>query len=67
MGYSTFGNYRYTLKDSARRARKSRVSLASSYSVGIECPHCPLAREKKITCTSDYHNGQPMKYPKGKP
>jgi hypothetical protein len=41
---------------------------------GIECPQCPLAREKSIAqgrtvlCTAVYHDGGiPMKYPKGKP
>ena len=39
---------------------------------GIECPQCPLAREKGTICKSDYHerNGVlllPMRYPIGKP
>lgn len=62
MAYNTFGRYRYTLKDSARRVRNSRVSLVSS-AIPVEKLHPTLVDGNCKSCgeptddATDYCNG----------
>ena len=55
----------------ARKADLARirriVKSGKAFVAAIECPQCPLARQKGMQCRADYHGGKPMKYPKGKP
>lgn len=51
--------------------RKEETDTLVNRNNGIECPQCPLARQKGTRCRSDYHDTPlgyvPMRYPMGKP